>query len=92
MFKNEIKTLKQHVNAHHKIKASLSKTDLMLHVDFTEIYKNDQQHAIQSVYFWNHCFAIFTAAATPKFLITTMLEMTMLSLLTKVATTIESHL
>lgn len=51
MFKNEIKTLKQHVNAHHKIKASLSKTDLMLHVDFTEIYKNDQQGAIQSAFF-----------------------------------------
>ena len=51
MFKNEIKTLTQHVNAHHKIKASVSDMDLMLQVDFTEIYKNDQQDAIQSAYF-----------------------------------------
>ena len=54
---------------------------LMLHVDFAESYKNDQQEAIQSAYFGNRCFRIFTACyAKKKVLIITMLEMIMLSL------------
>ena len=43
MFKDDIKTLKQHiyikrrlVNAYNDIKASLSENDLILHVDFAE--------------------------------------------------------
>ena len=38
----------------------------MLHVDFAENYKNDQQDAIQSAYFRNQCFSIFTACCYIK--------------------------
>ena len=48
IFKNDIKTLKEHiyvkrkqVYAYHEIEVSLSKDDLMLHKDFAESYKND---------------------------------------------------
>ena len=54
------------VNAYHEINYSLSENDFMLHVDFAESYKNDQQDAIQSVYFGNQCFRIFTACFHTK--------------------------
>ena len=38
----------------------------MLHVDFPKSYKNDQQVAIQSAYFGNQCFRIFTACCYAK--------------------------
>ena len=67
MFKDDIKTLKQHiyikrrlVNAYNDIKASLSENDLILHVDFAERCTNDQEDPIQSAYFRNQCFDIFT--------------------------------
>ena len=57
MFKDDIRTLKEHiyikrrqVNAYRKIKTSLSENDLMLYVDFTESYKSGQQDAKQSAY------------------------------------------
>ena len=60
MFKNDIKTLKEHIyvkrtqtNAYNEIEASLSKNDLILHVDFEENNKNDQQDAIQSAHYRN---------------------------------------
>ena len=73
MFKDDIKISKEHiyiqrmhVNTYHEIKASLSENDLMLHVDFAESCKNDQQDAIQSAYFGNQCFRIFTACSYAK--------------------------
>ena len=73
MFKDDIKTLKKQiyvkrkqVNAYHEIEASLSENDLMLHVDFAENYKNDHQDTIQSAYFRNQCFRIFTACCYAK--------------------------
>ena len=38
----------------------------MLHVDFAESYKNEKQDAIQSAYFGNQCFRIFTACCYAK--------------------------
>ena len=68
IFKDDIKTLKERiyikrrqVNTYLKIKASLSENDLMLHVDFAESYKNDQEVIIQGAYFGNQCFKIFIA-------------------------------
>ena len=67
MFKDDIKTLKDHIyikrriNAYHEVKASLSENDLMLYVYFAESYKNNQQDVIQSAYFGNQCFRTFTA-------------------------------
>ena len=73
MFKDDIKTLKEHIyikrrnlNAYHEIKASLSEKDLMIREDFTESYKNNQQDAIQSAYFGKQCFRIFAACFYAK--------------------------
>ena len=73
MFKDDIKTLREHiyikrrqVNGYHEIKASFSENDLMLHVEFAESYKNDQQDAMQSAYFGNQCFRIFTECCYAK--------------------------
>ena len=73
MFKDDIKTLKEHiyvkrgqVNAQHEIKASLSEYDLILHVGFAKSFKNDQQDAIQSEYFENQSFSIFTTCCYAK--------------------------
>ena len=38
----------------------------MLHVDIAESYKNNQQDAIQTAYYGNHCFRIFTACCYAK--------------------------
>ena len=51
----------------------------MLHVDFAESYKNDQQDAVQSAYFGNQCFRIFTAYCYAK-----SLKVTSMSCLQKV--------
>ena len=88
MFKDDIKILKEHiyikrrqVNAYHEIKASLSENE------------NDQQDAIQSAYFGNQCLHRYLHRVVMlKVLIITMLETTMLSLLPKVPTTIETRL
>ena len=68
MLKDELVVLKEHihikrrqVSAYQDMKASLGPNDLMVQVDFAESYKNDQQDAIQSAYFGNQCFSIFTA-------------------------------
>ena len=91
MFKYDIKTLKEHiyiqrrqVNSYHEIKASL----LIL----PKVIRKDQQDAIQSAYFRNQCLGYLQRVAILKFLIITMLEMTKLSFLPKVGTTIESRL
>ena len=67
MFKDDIKTLKEHiyikrrlVNSYNEIKASLSENDLILPVYFAESYKNNQQDAIQSAFSENQCYSIFT--------------------------------
>ena len=68
MLKDELVVLKEHihikrrqVSAYQGMKASLGPNDLMVQVDFAASYKNDQQDAIQSAYFRNQCFSIFTA-------------------------------
>ena len=38
----------------------------MLHVDFAGSYKNDPRDTIQSAYFGNQCFSIFTASCYTK--------------------------
>ena len=40
-------------NAYNKHKTELSDGDLLVHVDFAESYRNDQQDEIQSAYFGN---------------------------------------
>ena len=80
MCKDDIKTLKEYtyikrrqVNAYYEIKASLSENDLMFLEDFVESYKNNQQDAIQSIYFGNQCLGYLQRVAMLKFHIITML-------------------
>ena len=73
MFKEKVAVLKEHihikrrqVNAHREMKDSFKDDDFMVQVDFTESYKNEQQDVIQSAYFENQCFSIFTACCYSK--------------------------
>ena len=68
-FKSEITVLKEHIfvkrvqnDAYNKHKAELSDGDLLVHVDFAESYRNDQQNEIQSAYFGNQSFSLFTSS------------------------------
>ena len=67
-FKSQIKVLKEHIfvkrvqnDAYNKHKAELSDGDLLVHVDFAESYRNDQQNEIQRTYFGNQCFSPFAS-------------------------------
>ena len=67
-FKSTITTLKPHIyvkrvqfNYFNNIKNNLGKSDLLVHVDYSESYENKQQHEIQSAYFGQTTFSIFTA-------------------------------
>ena len=46
-------------DAYKKHKAELSDGDLLVHDDFAETYRNDQQNEIQSAYFENESFPLF---------------------------------
>ena len=67
-FKSKIKVLKKHIfvkrvqnDAYNKHKAELSYADLLVHVDFAESYRNDQQNKVQSVYLENQSFLLFAS-------------------------------
>ena len=99
MFKDDIKTLREHIrikreqiNANHEIKSSFSENNLMLHADFAESYKNDQQLPYKVRVSKIKVLAYLQRVATLKELIITMLEVLALSLLPKVPTTTESCL
>ena len=68
IFKSQIKVLKEHIfinrvqnDTYNKHKAELSGGDLLVHVNFAESYRNDQQNEIQSAYFGNQSFSLFTS-------------------------------
>ena len=67
-FKCQIQVLKEHIfvkrvqeDAYNKHKAELSDRDLLVHFDFAESCRNDQQNEIQSAYFGNQSFSLFTS-------------------------------
>ena len=47
----------------NKIKANLKDNEMLLYVDFVEIYHNKQQSGIQSTYFGHTGFSIFTESS-----------------------------
>ena len=54
-------------NHHYNhVKESLDHGQLLVHVDYAESYKNSQQNEIQSAYFGNSTFSIFTACCYTK--------------------------
>ena len=48
-------------DAYNKHKAELYDRDLLVHFDFAESCRNDQQNEIQSAYFGNQSFSLFTS-------------------------------
>ena len=48
-------------DTYNKHKAELSDGDFLVHVDFAESYKNDQQNEIKNTYFGNQSFSLFTS-------------------------------
>ena len=66
--REQLKVLKEHIyikriqnDAYNDHKATLTVDDLLLHVDFAENYRNDQQNEIQSAYFGHQSFSLFTS-------------------------------
>ena len=67
-FRSQIKVLNEHIfvkrvqnYSYNKYKAELSDDDLLVHVDFTESYRNDKQNEIKRAYFENQRFLLFTS-------------------------------
>ena len=72
-FKKSIVSLKSHIyskrvqNRHcNLLKDTLDHGKILVHVDYAESYKNSQQNEIQSAYFGNTAFSIFTACCYTK--------------------------
>ena len=68
LLNQQVKILKKHiyvkrcqVKYYNELKQNLKFNEIILHVDFSENYKNQQQHEVQSAYFGHSSFALFTA-------------------------------
>lgn len=67
-WKESLKSLKQHIYRKRaqasvliETKNNLQEGDVLMQVDYSESYKNNEQDEIQSAYFGHSCFSIFTA-------------------------------
>ena len=67
-FKSQIKVLNEHIfikrvqnDTYNKQKAELFDGDLLVHVNFSGSYGNDQQNEIKSACFGNQSFSLFTS-------------------------------
>ena len=67
-FTSQIKVLKEHIlvkrvqnGTYNKYKTELFDGGLLVHVDFNKSHRNDQQNEIQSAYFENQSFLLFTS-------------------------------
>ena len=68
LFNGQIKILKAHIfvkrtqNTHYnRLKEDLKTNEFIIHVDYSENYKDKEQDEIQSAYFGLNSFSIFTA-------------------------------
>ena len=66
LWQETIQSIKMHiyrkrrqVHAYNEDKSSLKEGEILLHVNFSESYKNKEQNEIQAAYFGQHCFSIF---------------------------------
>ena len=71
--KEQLKVLKEHIyvtrvqnSAYNQHKNSLTNDELLVHVDFAENYRNDQQDEIQTTYFGHQSFSLFTSCCYYK--------------------------
>ena len=70
---SHIKTLKSQIHVKriqhakfHDLKASLQDNELLIQVDYSESYVNQEQGKIESAYFGQQTFSIFTACCYLK--------------------------
>ena len=68
LFNEQVKILKAHIfvkrtqNTHYnRLKENLKTNEFIIHVDYSENYKDKEQGEIQSAYFGHNSFSIFTA-------------------------------
>ena len=68
LFNEHVKILKAHIfvkrtqNTHYnRLKENLKTNEFIIHVDYSENYKDKEQDEIQSAYFGHNSFSIFTA-------------------------------
>ena len=73
LLNEQLNVLKRHiyvkrvqVKSYNDIKENLKVNELLLLVEFSENNKNKQQNEIQSAYFGQTCFSIFTACCYLK--------------------------
>ena len=68
LFNEKVKILKAHIfvkktknTQYNRLKENLKTNEFIIHVDYSENYKNKEQDEIQSAYFGHNSFSIFTA-------------------------------
>ena len=61
--KRHIHTKRKQQQEYNRIKNNLQTNEILIHLDYSENYKSKQQNAIQSAYFGNTSFSLFTACA-----------------------------
>ena len=73
MMKYQIKVLKEHISVkriqntgYNEHKDSLRDEDLLVHVNFAENYRNDQQNKVRSPYLGHQSFSLFTSCCYYK--------------------------
>ena len=73
IFKEKIEKLKLHIfvkneqyNIYSKLKEEMPENALLVHVDYSENYENEQQDECQSAYFGHSTFSIFTAVVSMR--------------------------
>ena len=73
LLNKQINILKKHIHVkrcqvkhYNELKQNLKPNEVILHVDFSENYKNQQQNEVQSAYFGHSSFSLFTACCYLK--------------------------
>ena len=81
MFNEQVKILNSHIcvkriqNTHYNwLKENLKTNEFILHVDYSENYKDKKQDEIQSVYLGHNSFSIFTACCYTRGIDDTLLN------------------
>ena len=80
-FNEQVKVLKAHIfvkrtqNTHYnRLKENLKTNEFIIHVDYSENYKDKEQDEIQSAYFGYNSFSIFTACCYTREIGSTLLN------------------
>ena len=80
LFNEQVKILKAHIfvkrtqNTHNQLKENLKTNEFIIHVDYSDNYKDKDQDGIQSAYFGHNSFSIFTACCYTRGIDVTLLN------------------